>query len=112
MCECVVIGYNPENADYTNPRGAIYRIQASIVVEAPDGSRWAHYQTRQGHTVSDAEAKVQRLVDNVNAHIQKGGQLDASYWNPVRPAYMSEAYARGGFEQEKCALERMQDMGY
>jgi hypothetical protein len=107
----VVLGTNPENADYDNPTGNIYGWQAFVIVEAKDGSRWTHVQTRVAYRSDDAERKVRSLVDRVNAAIGDGIELNPDLWIPSRPVYMSEAYIREGCELDQLELEIMQEKG-
>lgn len=107
--DVVVIGTNPENADYNNPTGAIFGFCAYVIAEAPDGSRWQYVETRTRRLEHDAYAAVQALVNAANARISQGGVLTPEYWVPARPGYGSEAYDRGGWSYEDALQERMND---
>lgn len=104
-----VIGYNTECADVSNPRGAIYGCGASLMVEAPDGSRWQHdYRVR---TSSEAESlkQLSALYEKIKACLLNGKKLNPLHWDSIQPRYGSDAYIAGNWENEVCRMERMSD---
>lgn len=107
--DIVVIGHNPENADYTNPRGAIFGFCGYVIAEAPDGSRWEFDRTMTGHFEAEVLARLETFVAHVQWQVKNGRKLDATHWTPARPCYGSEAYASGGWSHEDAMLERMAD---
>lgn len=93
--EIVVTGYNPELADWDNPRGACHAAVYYVVAQDARGNRLAH-----GHLTRDAAA-----ADRLCWKISAAAQIDLRYWTPTRPAYGSEAYEQHG-EAADVARER------
>jgi len=107
--DVVVIGHNPENADYTNPRGEIYGFCGFVVAEAPDGSRWQFDRTMTSRLEANVLARLETFAAHVQWQIENGRKLDPNHWTTVRPGYGSEAYSNGGWSREDAMLERMAD---
>lgn len=107
--DVVVVGHNPENADYDNPRGAIFGFCGYVIAEAPDGSRWEFDRTMTGHFEAEVLARLETFVAYMQWQVKNGRKLDATHWTPARPCYGSEAYASGGWSHEDAMLERMAD---
>ncbi len=105
----VVMGYNPENADYTNPRGAIYGFSAYVFVEALDGSRWVHPARFTRRFEQDALEAASKFVDRVNKRLAEGGELNPDYWRETRPCYGSDAYIKNGWSQQDAYDELQAD---
>ena len=88
------VGCNPESADYTNPRGAIYGERYFPCAEAKDGSRYVSWH---------------RPCDTIDECLE-----DCSYYNYYnlcpnpkvdaleQPTYGSEAYQREGWEEAEA----------
>lgn len=104
--ELVVVGTNPEIADFENPRGEIYGVQARIMVETKRGERILHCATFDGSTDEDAMGKAEPLRKKIEEFLKTGGKLNRTYWHDVQPRYGSEAYCTGGWEQKTIFAER------
>lgn len=107
--DVVVVGYNPENADYDNPRGAIFGFCGYVIAEAPDGSRWQFVCSECFEASENFRLETTGHGPIVQWQVKNGRKLDATHWTPVRPGYGSEAYANGGWSREDAMLERMAD---
>lgn len=107
--DIVVIGTNPENADYDNPYGHIYGYCGYVIAEAPDGSRWVFNRSMTCRWESEIVDRLSSFVKHVQFKLDGGRKLDPQYWAPTRPGYGSDAYANGGWSQEDAMLERMAD---
>lgn len=107
--DIVVIGHNPENADFSNPRGAIFGHAALVIAVAPDGSQWEYIETRTRHTEREALEAVEPLVRNANKRLANGGSLNPQFWREMRPMYGSEAYDKGGWSRIDAEMERLED---
>lgn len=105
----VVIGRDPEMADYDNPRGEIIRPAYFVTVTHADGSRLQHVRTfvaRQRISPCPQEARAQQLADAVNRHLAAGKKLNPAHWQKIRAEYGSDAYIREGGEQDEIEAER------
>ena len=104
--EIVVTGTNPENADYTNPRGEIYGFAAVVYADNNFGDRRV---TRVGvfHSARDADAAAEKVAAALTARFEKLGKLPVGFdsWATARPAYGSDAYIAYGADDD-LALER------
>jgi hypothetical protein len=90
----VIVGYNPENADYTNPRGAITGLMHFVQAHNEHGD------TKELAVLSarDPEAAAQALADRLNTRFERLGRLPVGFdlWPAGRPIYGSEAYFEYG----------------
>ena len=99
--DLVVVGSNPEMADYTNPRGHLFGVAAFVVAEDAHGYR-VRLHVATGHA-SEVEEKAARVAAALTARLASGRLPVAfSTWEEARPAYGSEAYDPA----EEIALER------
>lgn len=79
-----------------------------VVVETPDGRRFAHdrgfmdveprFDPVEGRylqrvQLASPEAQAEALRAKIERHLKAGGKLDDAHWNEVDPCYGSEAYA-------------------
>lgn len=108
--DVVVIGTNPEMADYDNPRGHIFGYCGYIIADAPDGSRWVFDRTLTKRIESDVFARLDTLVAHMQRAVDNGRKLDPQHWIESRPCYGSEAYVNGGWAEEDYLLERQEAM--
>lgn len=108
----VVMGVDPELADYSNPRGERYGFAAYVRGCNERGD------TREMHVVTEyderaAEAKARKVADALNARATRLGKLPVRFdsWATGRPVYGSEAYMLYGqaddlaFEARELAEE-------
>jgi len=101
----VVIGQNPENADYVNRRGDIYGFAAYVQSESEYGDRRelfvGTYATDEQATQA-GEALAVKLRRRLAA-----GKLPVGFarWREGRPCYGSQAYVDYG-QADDIALER------
>lgn len=106
--DLVIVGYDAEFADVTNPRGALYGQALYVVAESPDGRRWAHdhrFIASRGNALSEL-ARAERLCERIAASYNGGAPLDGAYWVEIDPAYGSDAYVSQGVEAERAQQER------
>lgn len=104
--DIVVIGQDPEMADYSNPRGDIHGHCAYVVVDAPNGRRWVHRKTFTSRWEDDALALIAPLLHSIESHLVAGGTIREEFWTETDPAYGSEAYVNGGYEAQRAYQER------
>lgn len=114
-------GYHPEDGPgmwgENRILGSIFR----VVVETPDGYRFAHSHTfsdgchweynpdgsGDGGFVRDHEAgaKADAFAERIQAHLNAGGSLNPAHWTPIQGCYGSA----GWDEQAEIDLERMEE---
>jgi hypothetical protein len=94
------VGYNPEMADMSNPRGEIYAERWVVWAEKPCGRRWQHERSFAG------QHEAQRLLDRIEAAHRGGRRLNLDHWVEIDPAYGSDAYVSQGIEGQRAAEER------
>lgn len=94
--DIVVIGTNPEMADYSNPRGDIHGHAAYVVAEDAHGNR-ACLHAGTSRFEADVLPHAEQLAAALNARLALG-KLPVGFagWSADRPAYGSEAYAAYG----------------
>jgi len=109
--DVVVIGQNPEMADYSNPRGYIYGFSAYVCAVSESGD------TRIKHVVSarweeEAIAKADAQAAALNARLALG-KLPVGFdsWEAGRAVYGSDAYQAYG-QADDLALERNEEFAY
>jgi len=107
--DIVVVGHNPENADYTNPRGEIYGYCGYVVACAPDGSQWIFNRNMTDVLEAVVLHRLETFVKHVQWQLENGRQLDPQFWTPTRPSYGSAAYANGGWDQLDAEEERLSE---
>lgn len=68
------------------------------------------YDEEEGHpiVVGGTEARDQALgvAKSIAQRLTDGMKLDAELWREIDPEYGSEAYQRGGYEQQRADAER------
>ena len=103
--DIVVIGSNPEMADYDNPRGHVYGFAAYVRAVSKHGdTRVLHVATERSER--DAVAQADQLAERLNARLQNLGKLPVAFdgWTAGRPVYGSDAYVEYG-QADDVALE-------
>lgn len=91
--DIVVVGSNPENADYTNPRGEIYGFSAYVLAANEYGdTRCMHVATSTNE--AEAVGKAEAMAAALNVRFEQLGKLPVGFdkWHAHRPVYGSEAY--------------------
>lgn len=91
--DIVVIGSNPESADYTNPRGEIYGFAAYVVAANEYGdTRSLHVAT--AHLERDAMEKAEAMAAALTVRFEQLGKPPVGFanWSAGRAVYGSDAY--------------------
>jgi hypothetical protein len=95
-----IAGYNPENADMTNPRGAVHCVRHFVLVCNEFGDTMRHAANFQW--VDEAE----KMAYFIQAHLDAGGELMLDYWFPTRAVYGSDAYIAYGQDEDLATEAR------
>jgi hypothetical protein len=82
--DAVVVAYNSEFADMSNPTGAIYRHTFEVMAITKDGRRFRHH-----HFFGDDRDAADRLAIRVLYR----GEVDLAHWTETYPEYGSSAWA-------------------
>jgi hypothetical protein len=108
----VIVGQNPEMADYDNPRGHIYGHASYVYAEDSRGDRRRLYVCTE-HSESQSLEPAKRMAIALNARL-KIGKLPVAFdrWESHYPAYGSDAYQEDGGEEELMAWERKLEEEY
>ena len=104
--DIVVIGRNPELADYSNRNGSIYGFAAFVEASNDYGDTREFFvcsAVREDEATAEADALAQRLT----ARFESLGKLPVGFasWKQGRAIYSSEAWAEYGNDDE-LACER------
>lgn len=107
--DIVVIGYNPENADYENQKGEIYGHAAYVQAVSPHGDTWIKH-VRTDRFEAEVMAEANKLAEALNARLTNFGKLPVGFeaWQQGRAIYGSEAYIEYG-QAEELAWEGSED---
>lgn len=105
--DIVVVGSNPEMADYDNPRGHIHGEHYYVVATNARGDRWSFSigtGPEYGPKAEAMAAALQVRMDNL-------GKLPVAFetWQPTGPAYGSDAYVEYGADEEIAWERRMEE---
>jgi len=109
--DIVVIGQNPEMADYSNPRGYIYGFSAYVCAVSESGdTRIKHVTTARWEEEAIAKADAQSAALNARLAL---GKLPVGFdsWKAGRAVYGSNAYQAYG-QDDDLALERNEEFAY
>lgn len=113
--DVVVVGYEPEMADYENPRGELYGFSTFVVAEDELGYRRRLHVETVSIRVRESQAMLgaERMAQALNVRL-KTGKLPVAFdnWETIQPGYGSEAYIREGCEDDLIAWELEQDGVY
>lgn len=103
--DIVVIGRNPENADYTNPRGEIHGFAAFVEASTPRGDTKRFFVDSSWDEATVLE-KAKTLAFALNNRFNRLGKLPIGFdnWVKGRPIYGSDAYIAYG-QDDDVALE-------
>lgn len=103
--DLVVVGTNPEMADYDNPRGEIIGHAAYVYADSAEGDRRRLF-LKSAHFESEVLPSAERLAAALNARLANG-RLPVGFdrWEEARPAYGSQAWQEYG-EFDEMMLER------
>ena len=101
----VVIGTDPEYADYDNPRGERYGF-AAYVRGCNDRGATCELHVATDRDEGIALAKTYQIADALNVRAKSLGKLPVGFgsWTTGRPVYGSDAYVEYG-QAEDLALE-------
>lgn len=107
--DIVVIGYNPENADYDNPKGEIYGYAAYVQAVSPRGDTWIKH-VRTDRFEVEVMVDASKLADALNARLTNFDKLPVGFegWQQGRTIFGTEAYIEYG-QAEEWALESSED---
>lgn len=107
--DIVVVDYNPEYADYSNPRGELYGF-APYVCACDDQGNTRMFYLDTVRDESDGYAKAEYLANALTARLENLGRLPIGFdsWVEGRPIYGSVAYQQYG-AAEDIAWERKQN---
>ena len=107
--DVVVIGQNPEMADYDNPRGDLYGF-ASYVIAANDYGDTREFRVASSISEREALEPAEQLADALNARFENFGKppVGFSNWQPGRAVYGSDAYLDYG-QADDVALEALEN---
>ena len=100
-CDIVVVGTDPEMADYDNQRGEIYGFQAYVRVSNDFGD--TKVQTfKTFRSQSEAVDFAEKLAANLQTRLDKLGKypVDFAQWAEGRAIYGSDAYIAYGQAEE------------
>lgn len=103
--DVVVVGTNPENADYTNPRGEIHGLLHIVQGRNEFGD------TKELAVVSgrDPEAAARVMAERLNTRMSRGLlPVGFALWPAGRPVYGSHAYLEYGQDAD-MALEAREE---
>lgn len=105
--DLVVIGTNPEMADYDNPRGEIIGYAAYVYADSVSGDRRRLF-VKTAHWESEVLPQAERMAAALNARLA-AGRLPVAFdrWDEARPAYGSDAYVAYG-QHDDLMLERQE----
>lgn len=103
--DLVIVGSNPEMADYDNPRGHLFGEAAYVVAQDERGNRRClHIKTDRSRNVAMEAAEA--VAAALNARLAMGKlPVGFSGWREDRPAYGSDAYIAYG-QDDEVELER------
>jgi hypothetical protein len=106
MSEIVVLGYNLENADYTNPTGACHGYQAYIRASNDFGDTRIKSVGKPSYYEREVMEVARKQADAMNVRLSSLGKLpvDFANWAEGRAIYGSEAYEAYG-QADEYALE-------
>lgn len=101
--ELVVVGTNPELADYDNPRGNMFGEAWYVYAETDNGDR------RRFHMGTNNQHGAETLVKALTARMASGKIPVAFHgWTETRPAYGSDAYIDYG-QADDVAVEAREE---
>jgi len=102
--DLVVTGYNPENADMCNPRGARYGDAYYVMIEYSNGARQRHK-----YNFINNEIKATCYANKISKSLENNGAINPEYWEDTDPCYGSDAYVNGNYELRQMERERFDD---
>jgi hypothetical protein len=106
MTDIVVIGTNPECADYGNPSGDIFGHAAYVVAEDHRGERVRLF-IKSARYEEDALPQAQRQAEALTARFARG-MLPIAFdcWTSTYPAYGSPAFSNDEMHEWEVSLEQ------
>lgn len=113
VSDILVVGYNPEMADISNPRGEIHGEAFYVVAEAANGRRWAHdhsFITTAMNGDSGCAARAEALRARIADAYGAGRRLDQNRWREIDPCYGSDAYIAQDIEFDRWSREREDEL--
>ncbi len=101
--DIVVIGTDPEAADYDNPKGHIFGFSSYVVLSDEEGNtRLLHVATASCE--NEVTAPADKLATALEARWKNLGKLPVRFgeWSEGRPRYASAAYSAYGAEDDRA----------
>jgi hypothetical protein len=110
MSDICVVGYNSENADCVNPKGAIYGYQVYIQADSEYGDTRIMYVGEPTMDGDNATLKAQKQADAMMARWNNFKKLPINFgaWVEGRAVYGSDAYQAYG-QDDELALEMREE---
>ena len=107
MTNVVVIGSNPEMADYVNREGHIFGIAGYVVAEDTDGNRKRWHVVTLHHMLEEQVfAQVERQVVALTNRLAQGkNPVGFDRWEDTFPAYGSDAHSEDDLIAWEHSLE-------
>ena len=112
ISDIVVIGTDPEAADYDNPRGELYGVSSYVrAVDDSGETRLLYVATGQE---SEVVAKAQTLAERLSARLTNFGKLPVGFdsWEAGRPVYGSAAYIEYGSDDDLAWERQAEEHAY
>lgn len=101
--DIVVIGTDPEAADYDNPNGHIFGFASYVMLSDEEGNtRLLHVATASEE--NEVTAPANKLAAALEARWNNLGKLPVRFeeWSEGRPRYASAAYIAYGQEEDRA----------
>jgi hypothetical protein len=110
--DIVIIGQNPEMADYDNPHGYLHGYASYVYAEDIRGVRRRLFVCT-GPAERESLEPAEIMAQALNARL-RAGKLPVAFdrWEEYHPVYGSEAYQMDGGEEELIAWERSLEEEY
>jgi hypothetical protein len=108
MTDIVVIGVNPENADYENPRGEIYGYASYVVATSERGERRRMF-VNSGHVAYEKELlqEAEEIAIRLTTRLNSLSKLPVGFdmWEEYFPVYGSPAFSNQEMIEWEASLE-------
>lgn len=111
--DVVIIGSNPEMADYDNPQGHIYGFAPYVRIANEYGDTFVSSAGDACRCEREANEKAERMATALHSRWVNLGKLPVGFekWQQGRAVYGSDAYTAYGADDD-MALERMEEEAF